>query len=107
MVTGNSALAATAVAAASRVPSTYRKITFLKRPPISPAAFASALITSTNTSTGATPFSRPTNNVPKIGTTVFSGIVSAKAAPITMPITMRKIRLMLCHFAKVALIIIQ
>ena len=63
-VIGNSLLAITATNAARKVLSIYNIITVLNFFPIPPPAFARELITNTNTSTGATAFSAPTNTSP-------------------------------------------
>ena len=60
---------------------------------------ASALATITNTSTGATPFSAPTNKLPNSSIHAAPGQIKASTEPITRPIAMRRIRLVELYLA--------
>ena len=60
---------------------------------------ASALATITNTSTGATPFSAPTNRLPNSSIHAAPGQIKASTEPITRPIAMRRIRLVELYLA--------
>ena len=67
--------------------------------PIFSLDWASALMMSTNTSSGAIALSAPTNSLPRMpmpgAVTAALGISRASAVPMTMPMTMRSTRLTL------------
>ena len=93
-VTGNRKLVTTAMAAARKVVSMYSQMTVPKRRSSLEEPCARALATITNTSTGAMPFSAPTNRLPSSPTQPAPGATRASTAPMIRPIRMRTIRLM-------------
>lgn len=92
-VWGNSLLVTTLSAAATKVVSIYSQTTVPKRRSSLDEPCASALATMTKTSTGAMPFSAPTNRLPSSSIHAAPGQISASAAPTTRPTVMRRIRL--------------
>ena len=101
-VTGNIKLVTAAMAAARKVVSMYSQITVPKRRSSLDEPCASALATITNTSTGAMPFSAPTNRLPSSPTQAAPGTTSANTEPAAKPIRMRRIRLVWLYFATTA-----
>ena len=101
-VTGNIKLVIAAMAAARKVVSIYSQITVPKRRSSLDEPCASALATMTNTSTGAMPFSAPTNRLPSSPTQPAPGATSASTEPAARPIRMRRIRLVWLYFATTA-----
>ena len=93
MLNGKRKLAKTAVALAKKEASKYSMVTILKRPPTPCLVLANAFRTRIKTKTGATPFNPPTNKVPKMATPEIAGAKYPKAAPMTIPITIRTMRL--------------
>ena len=96
--TGNTKLVTEAMAAARKVVSIYSQMTVPKRRSSLELPCASALATITNTSTGAMPFSAPTNRLPSSPTQPAPGTASASTAPMTRPATMRRMRLTSLYF---------
>ena len=96
-VTGNAKLTKTATTAAKNVLSIYKKITVRNWCFTPPFAFARELTTSTNTRIGAIPFNAPTNKSPSTEMAVACGHTNARMTPMTSPITIRRIKLMLFH----------
>ena len=92
MVMGKRKLAITAMTAAISVLARYSAMTVVKRLPIPPVALARELMTSTNTSKGAMPFSAPTNSSPRMPRKVACGVRSPNRAPSTSPIRILTIR---------------
>ncbi len=105
-VCGKIKLDAVAINAARKVLAIYNTITVLILAPAPPLEFARELITSTNTSTGATARRAPTNMVPNQDTIVNCGTASPRTAPTAIPITILKIKLILHHFSKSFFIIL-
>ena len=101
MVTGNRKLAQTATAAARNVETRYRTITVPNCLPSLSLDCASALMIRINTSRGAIAFKAPTNRLPRMpmpgAVSAALGISRARAAPMTMPITIRSTRLTLLY----------
>ena len=100
--TGNMKLVIEAIAAARKVVSMYSQMTVPKRRSSLELPCASALATMTNTSTGAMPFSAPTNRLPSSPTQPAPGTASASTAPMTRPTTMRRMRLTSLYFFTMA-----
>ena len=98
-VCGNSLLVTTLSAAATKVVSMYSQTTVPKRRSSLEEPCASALATITNTSTGATPFSAPTNRLPNSSIHAAPGQIKASTEPTTRPIAMRRIRLVELYLA--------
>ena len=82
----------------------YRMITVVNRFPMSPAALASELITSTKTSRGAIPFSAPTNKSPGTLRKVAFGISIPSSAPSTRPIRILMTRVVSLQTLNIAFI---
>ena len=99
IVWGNSSLVMTDSAAAKKVVSIYSHTTVPKRRSSLEEPCASALATMTNTSTGAMPFSAPTNRLPNSCTHAAPGNSTASTAPTTRPSAMRRIRLTELYFS--------
>ena len=101
-VWGKTKLARAAMAAARKVVSIYSQMTVPNRRSSLDEPCASALATMTKTSTGAMPFSAPTNRVPSSPIQPAPGTAIASTAPTTRPIRMRTIRLMPLYRAAAA-----
>ena len=92
MVMGKRKLEMTAITAAISVLPRYSTMTVVKRLPMPPEALARELMTSTNTSRGAMPFSAPTNRSPRMVRKVACGVSSPNRVPSTRPISILMIR---------------
>ena len=99
MVCGNRKLVTTAMAAARKVVSIYSQMTVPNRRSNLEVPCASALATMTKTSTGAMPFSAPTNRLPNSSTQPAPGTTSASTTPTSRPTRMRRMRLAALYFA--------
>ena len=98
-VWGKILLVTTLRAAATKVVNIYSHTTVPNRRSSLEEPCASALATMTNTSTGAMPFKAPTNRLPSSSSQVAPGQTSARMAPITRPMAIRRIRLTLLYAA--------
>ena len=99
MVCGNRKLVMTEMAAARKVVSIYSQMTVPNRRSNLEVPCAIALATMTKTSTGAMPFSAPTNRLPNSSTQPAPGTTSASTTPTSRPTRMRRMRLAALYFA--------